>query len=397
MQVNQLKDQLSPLTRGALFYFCFWSVVGIQFPFLNVYFRDDLGFSGREIGLLSTIMPMMMMMVAMPISALADRRRWHIRIMNGLLLGFGSVLLFASIPQTFAFVFLTLVMMMFMFSPMMPISDSVIARMAARHQLNYGSMRLWGSFGFATCAIICGFMWEQVGYAFMFIVGAVAILPTLISANLLEKSPVQENQSAPPLHQLAQDTGLVTLYISVFFSCIAIQCSIIFDGIYMTYLGGTEFFVGLMFGTAALCELPAMQYSGLIIQRIGGAKTLLIAYSIFGIAYFGYAMAWDAYSLLMMGALKGIGFGLFYVSSIRIITRRTPETWSSTAQAIFNICGFGLAPLIAAPIGGEIFDRFGPENLFLFASFAAGLAIFTMAIAIMKGIFRDTPPQPVTV
>jgi PPP family 3-phenylpropionic acid transporter len=93
--------------------------------------------------------------------------------------------------------------------------------------------------------------------------------------------------------------------------------------------------------------------------------------------------------LLMMASMKGMGYGLFYVSSVWFISNRVPEDWGSTVQALFSVSAFGIAPLLSSPIGGEIFDRFGPANIFLTDSLIIGVAVCTLSVAISRGVFVD--------
>ena len=58
---------------------------------------------------------------------------------------------------------------------------------------------------------------------------------------------------------------------------------------------------------------------------------------------------------------------------------------------------FGLAPLIASPLGGEVYDHFGPKAVFLCASLFAGGATLVLLITIKKGIFTDPKPAPIIV
>jgi len=388
--IATFRNSMSPLFRGSLFYLTFWGMVGSFMPFLNVYFTTQLGFTGRQIGLISTFGPLMMVICAMPVSALADRHRWRIRISTFALTIYGMLLLIAPLPQTFMVWVILMLAMSVVFSPVIPIADSVIARMAVRHQLNYGTMRLWGSFGFAVMSISCGAMWDRFGFWAMFTVASISVLPVLVFVSMLEEGPprLETSQASPHFRELFHDGGFIVLLITSFLIGTAVTNSSVFDGIYMQHLGGSQFLVGLMFGFAAFSELPSMQFSNQIIDRLGGFKTLLIAYGLISLAFLGYALAWHPWLLLLTAMLKGSGFGLFYTGTIRLITARTPEHWASTVQAMLMTSAFGLAPLLANPLGGELYDRFGPASVFFAASLAAFIAMGILILAQIRGLLR---------
>jgi PPP family 3-phenylpropionic acid transporter len=380
----------SPLKRGSMFYLGFFGVVGMVLPFMNLYFRQELGFSGRQIGILAVFPPLMTLLIGIPVASLADRRRWRVPLLTGAVIGFGLVLVLCVFPHTFiAWAALRLAMALFI-GPLLPLADSLIARMSIRHHLNYGSMRLWGSIGFALSAVGGGVLWEQIGFGAMFIIAGVSLLPVLLFASRLEEGPIDiEQQVRPSLGEMRQDLGLVVLVVASFLVGASVHASVVFDGIYMNSLGGTQLFVGLMFGLAAFSELPTMRYREVIARHFGGPNTLLLAYGLLITAFLGYTLVWQPWMLFLTVTIKGLGFGLFFVSTVRLTSERTPESWASTVQSVITASAFGLAPLIATPLGGELYDRFGPKAVFLGGTLSVVGAALVLSVAIIGGVFAE--------
>jgi MFS family permease len=266
----------------------------------------------------------------------------------------------------------------------------MIARMALTHKLNYGSMRLWGSLSFAVMSAGCGMIWEQIGLRMMLPITGGVILLVIGSASLLEEGPPR-NTDAPKVgmwHILRQDVGLTVLTMTSFLVGASIYMSVTFDGIYMTHLGGTQGMIGFMFGLTAFSELPTMQYSQALIYRFGGPRVLLVACSIMLIAFIGYSVAWEPWMLLIMPAIKGVGFGLFWASNIRLISERAPEHLASTVQSIVTTATFGVAPVLISLIGGEMLDAFGPRSIFFATSICVAGAVSILLFALARGIFK---------
>jgi len=151
---------LSPVKRGALFYLSFFLSTGSFSPFLFIYYME-LGFSGRQIGLLTVFFPVITLLFTTPLSALTDRKRWRIQILQVAIAGGALFIFLLKFPRTFGMVALLLVLLAIFFSPVMSIADSLIANMATHHGMNYGGMRLWGSIGFAVSATVCGMVWQR--------------------------------------------------------------------------------------------------------------------------------------------------------------------------------------------------------------------------------------------
>jgi MFS transporter, PPP family, 3-phenylpropionic acid transporter len=100
-----------------------------------------------------------------------------------------------------------------------------------------------------------------------------------------------------------------------------------------------------------------------------------------GTAYIGYAAIPYPIALLSFSVLRGMGYGLFYVGTVRVITDRTPPEWSATVQGTMNATAFGLAQLISGPVAGRIYDSAGPVAVYI-----ACVAVVGVAIVLLGGV-----------
>lgn len=372
-----------PASRGALFYLTHFAAFGVLIPFMNVYFAE-LGLNGRQIGLLSALFPATTLFLAPGIAAFADHRRKRVAILTLASLATVFIIFLFGLRQSFAWLLFVMTLFAIVRCPVLPIADGLIARMAARHQLNYGAMRLWGSFGFAVVAILCGLIWQRVGYSFMFIAGSIAFIPSIWLARQLEEGPLQTEQNHQPVRVLFQDKGLVAILAGTFLVGVAIGVSITFDGINMHALGGNKFMIGLLPALSAVFELPTMLYSNWIRNRLQGPRTLLLSYVLIGLACLGYSLAHLPWLLLPMAALKGLGFGLYMTSTIRLVDERVPEEWAATAQSLVTAMMMGLALLVASLLGGVVIDAWGITAVYL-----VGCGTVLLAIMVILGMKKQ--------
>ena len=380
---------LTPARIGSLFYLGFFLSTGSFSPFLYVYY-SELGFTGQQVGLLATFFPLMTLLFATPLSSLADRKRWRARMAQITLLGVAVIFFFMQFPRSFAGVAWLMLPMALFFSPVMSLADSLIARMAQRRGLNYGSMRLFGSIGFATSALIFGAIWLRVGFKPMFTVGSLLLIPLIWVTGQLEEGAARDPQERAPLTQLFRDTGLVLLLMGTFLAGIANGLSMTFEGIYVTSLGGTSFLIGLMSAFAAYSELPTMLYGQRIGLKLRGANAVILAFGLSTCAYLGFVLLPNPNIMPIFSVLKGLGFGLFFTNTVRLITERAPAEWASTAQSLMTVGMFGLAPLIAGPLGGWIHDAISPSAVFALGALALVVAALVLGLGEMRGKFVET-------
>jgi PPP family 3-phenylpropionic acid transporter len=381
MRARRARPGISPFAwSGSLYYGLYYLCAGSYAPFLYVYF-SDLGLSGKQVGLLATLAPIVTLLLSSLVASLADRTRKRVRITQAALACTAVVVFLLRLPSTFGHIALLMLFLAVFSSPLASISEGLIARMAHRNRLNYGGMRLWGSLGWAVSALGCGFLWQALGFRVMFLVAGVLYLPLIFIAGRLEEGPVVPAQERRPASQLLRDRGLLLLLVATFLAGVSNTLAMVFQGIYARSLGGGNVLIGAMAAGGALAELPVMFYSSRISQRVGGANAVIYSCVVMALAYLGYELTKSPDLLVGLSVLKGFGYGLWFTVTIRLLTKRTPEEWASTAQSLLTICLFGLAPLVAGPIGGWIHDTIGPSAVFGLAAASMGMAGVVMLLA----------------
>jgi len=137
--------------------------------------------------------------------------------------------------------------------------------------------------------------------------------------------------------------------------------------------------------------MPLMQYNEPIVRKFGPVKVIILGYILAATTFFAYAALRSPWLLLIFSGLKGVGFGLYYVSTIQLADTRAPANWSATLQSLVTAAGWGLAPLITMPLGGWLADQLGLPALFAAGGFAALLGILLLGTAKLSGKFSETP------
>jgi PPP family 3-phenylpropionic acid transporter len=123
-------------------------------PFIVLYFRG-LGFTGAQIGLLTSITPLITLFSAPLWTGLADVTRRH-RLIVGLALLVGVVMmLLFPLLDAFAPVLLVSVLFNAFFSPVSSFADSAIMVMLADEKEMYGRVRLGGTIGYGLTVPTC--------------------------------------------------------------------------------------------------------------------------------------------------------------------------------------------------------------------------------------------------
>lgn len=385
--MDRLRNRIFPGLRGALFYAAFWGAIGIYEPFLNVYFLRQ-GIDAAHIGWLAVVLPLCVVALVPLVTRLADRTHRRVITLALACLGFSAAVALPAIVSLWPgfkinFVFLVgFVILCGVFrSPIIALADSLVASMSVRHALDFGSMRLWGSFVFTLTATCLGLVWARTGFNTMFLAAGITFLPVAFGALLLEEAPpiLPDTPSpAQPKGRIVLDRGVLCLLGATFLVLEGLFMSNNFAPIYITQLSGNESLAGAVIGIAALGEVPGMLFGRRLARRLGETNSLLLAYVLNAAGLAGYALTRTPAVMLIFSALRGLGFGMLLVNTVMIINTRAPLGLNSTYQGLLNAAGWGLAPLLGGPASGWVFQNLGPPTLFFIASgmtLAAGILI----------------------
>ena len=148
---------LSPYWRGSLYYTLFWALIAIFAPFINLHWLE-VGVTNQQLGYLSAVGPLMVLLLAPIISRLADLRSAHRELLALSLFGSGAAILGLGFAKDFLGVLIGGVALGIAACAFGPLADGLIARMASRRRLEFGRMRLWGSVSFALFSLAFGWL-----------------------------------------------------------------------------------------------------------------------------------------------------------------------------------------------------------------------------------------------
>ncbi|HET7079445.1 MAG TPA: MFS transporter [Chloroflexia bacterium] len=383
--LGQWGRHLSPTTRGSLFYLGISGGSAAFLPFVNVFYADR-GLSGREIGLLAAAGPVVALLVAPLLTALADRRGWQQQMMILGLAGVAVTTLLIPVAQPFLVLLAVVGGIGLMGSTVGSISDGMIAQMATRHRINYGKMRLWGSAAWVVMSLLGGFLWPRFGLWLMFPLASLLFVATMFVARLLGEDGSSAKVERRPFRLTSGSARLWIVLICAVLMSLGMVMARTFSAIYIDRVSG-QMLVGLYAAVAAAIEIPVMLWTERLLRRVGGPVTLALAGLLLGGAFIGLATIPRPELLLLAALLEGIGYALFVTAIVQLVAGWAPRGQVATYQGLLNAGSYGLAPLLAGLVGGTIFDATGPQAVFVVSAGAVALGMVVLLVTQMLGLF----------
>ena len=385
------------------YYFLFLGAFSCLSPFLGLFYRRQ-GLSGTQIGLLGTIGAVISLLTAPFWARLSDRLTHPRRLLQGAFLGSAIGYLVLSSQDSFTRMALLSGLVALLLSGVEPVSDAMAIKSGSSlERTRFGSIRLWGSLGWAVVVFFAGWLVEIRGIGSAFWAYAGFILLTVLVAQFLQPpskadNKVKDAQTASPkvvLQSVIHDRGLVGLGLSLAVIVFVRTGLHQFQAIYMDQLGAGESFIGLVSMVSGLVELPSMLLADRIASRLGSHRLLAMGFLGFAFTAGVIVLLPQVPIFLLSGAFSGVAFSFYNVALVVFVDERAPLGQTATVLALFTATLRGLINILAAPFSGLVFDRYGAYWLYV-AALVGALAAWLLFRGLVSGDrseFRIKDPQ----
>lgn len=377
------------------FYFLYYAAAASLVPFLIIYY-EQLGFSGRQIGFLAAIPPLVILVSAPLWGAAADATKQHKRLLMFAIAGALVVVFFFSKTIAFAWIIPVVVVYAFFAAPIMPLVDASTMDWLGEGRNLYGRIRLWGAIGWGVSAPLIGWLIEHSSVGWAFYGYIVLMLGGLAVAWFL---PIRETSAQQPFWsglRLIAGNRQWLLFLAVVFiggMCLAIVSNFLF--LYMNGLGASKTLMGLALTFATLSELPILFYSNRLLNRWGARGLLMVALAAYVVRALAYTFISEPWMFLVVQLLHGLSFSAMWVAGVSYADSMAPEGLSATAQGLFSGVQLGLGGIAGGLIGGILYDELGATAMFRWAALAALVGLMVFALVSRSAPKKEATPIPV--
>jgi len=231
----------------------------------------------------------------------------------------------------------------------------------------FGTYRISGSIGWITSTATSGFVAESLGIKTVFYLATILYLASAVFVQISARNqPPRKNEASTDrnFHQLIRNKNFAIFLATIFMANISAVTFLSFLSLYTSKLGGSDVVIGWAFSIAAIAEVPCMIYLAGLSDKIGRKPLLVTALFSYPLRLFLYTIVITPNLILPIQLLYGLTFGLFYVTSVALVSDVTSENRGialglySTASSAGSAAGSALAGFIA--------DSYGLINMYRF-------------------------------
>jgi MFS family permease len=386
MTVNQ-----SSLVWSKAFYFCFFAAGAALMPFL-VLFYESLGLSGRQIGILAGISPLVSLVGAPLWGALADYTHRHKLIWASTIAG--AIIMALVLSQvSFFFLLIPIVVVYALFAaPIVPLADNATMALLGERRDQYGRQRIWGAIGWGVAAPLIGQLietrglhWSFWGYAGIMFVGLL----------IIQKIPFYQVDQRTPFWQGAQtllSNRSWLLFLFLVFVGGAGQAVIHnFLFLYMNELGASKTMMGLSLTIATISELPIFFYSDRLLARWSAKGLFIFAILMYVVRAMALSFITLPWVVLITQPLHGLTFSSMWVAGVSYADEIAPPGLGATAQGLFTGVFMGIAAATGALFGGILYQDYGGAIMYRIMSTAVAVSVLIFFIAQRMSVRGSVP------
>lgn len=357
--------------------------LSVFITFLPLYYQDR-GLSNTQVGAVMGI-GSLVAIFAQPLWGIVSDKRKTVKKM---------ILLFIVITAALsAWLFevrhvelLMFVMIVFsVFHTALPaLTDSLSVSAAVKYKRSYGFFRLWGDVGIGAGALGIGALIAFLGMDRLswIYIGALAIC--FCFALRIEDAPAKPVQlDRQSFLRLFRNPSLIRVLLIALLFSLPHRMNDALLGIYMSSLGANESQVGQAWTVATFSSIPAFLVTGYILRKWNEWATLAVVGVLYAGRWLLVGLAHDPGIVVILQALQGITFPVFFVTIVQLVTRIVPSELRTTGQTTLAAVFGGIAGMTGSAGGGWIMDHFSPSAAYLFAalfSLVAALAAFAARI-----------------
>ncbi|NLE83473.1 MAG: MFS transporter [Chloroflexi bacterium] len=389
--------QLSVKLLFRLYFLFTFAALGMLLAFLSLQY-DSLGFSGIQISTIMIVGSAALILVAPRYGLLYDRAidKRQVLVISLVIMGvsLSSVAwLKAFVPILFAYMIYRMVMGPY-YSISENLSYAVAAKSTDKGNSSFGSIRLWGSIGYAIATVFAGWLYQSFGITintmlFLVFTGLSVVVLLLMPDSVFkveEEEEAKESLSIPAVLKLVVSHRFLWLMVLALAISDPTQDGVrSFEPIYMSNLGLGAGMVGLASSLSAIGEVPFMMYADRVIRKIG-IQRIIVAVILFDLVR--RLLVWFFPSAAMVFAtsiITSVSFTFRLVGTLMLVNLSLPKRVVNTAHAFIYVTLFGVGYIVSNALSGLVVDRFGNREVYLVA---AALNLLSLFLALSAGRFE---------
>ncbi|MCP5275080.1 MAG: MFS transporter [Burkholderiales bacterium] len=371
-----------PYWRLSGFYFFHFAVIGAFVPYWSLYLQS-LSFSALQIGILMSLLLVTRIFAPTAWGWLADHTGRRVMVVQLAALGGFVCFIGFFFGQSFAWIFLAMLLMSFCWSAALPLIEAVTLSHLGDKTDRYGQIRSWGSVGFILAVVGMGYLLDAAEIIWLlWVVLALKLGILVFSRSIPETEVIGDSVDQDSIRQVCQRPEVLAFLVSSLLMVFAHGVYYTFYSIYLVEQGYDKGFVGWLWAIGVICEIGVFFLMPWLMQRFSLKLILVFSFAcaIVRFLMIGWGVEWVAV-ILFAQVLHAVTYGAHHVAAIMVVHHFFHGRHQAKGQTIYTSVAYGMGGTLGAVLSGYTWDGLGAEITF---SISAVSALLGMLLVVWK-------------
>jgi len=398
---------MSTKMRLTIMMFLQYAIWGAWSPAMSEYMMNTLGFSGAQVGLIYSLLPLATIIAPLIGGQVADRYFATEHVIAFLQLVGGVFLLAMSRMTGYSSIMWMMLLYCILYAPTLALTNSIALVNIENAEKDFGRIRVGGTLGW----IAAGFGLTAWRLFSMKTVGANVPGDTLILAGVLSiimgfqsltlpHTPPKKEGSSPwaffEALKMLKDKNFVVLIIISFIVSTELMFYYILTGPYLVSdrIGVSSSAMTAVMTLAQFAEIFVMALLlPYFMPKYGIRKTMVIGILAWPIRYIIFAIGTPAWLVITSLTLHGFCYVFFFTASMVYVDKAAPRDIRASAQSLIALVTLGFGNLVGSFFSGWISDMFTVDGVTNWRGVFIVPTVLTVLSALLMFFFRDTARQ----
>ncbi|MCC6485609.1 MAG: MFS transporter [Armatimonadetes bacterium] len=339
-----------------------WSVVLASY-------LAELKFTGNQVGVIFSILPLACAVMPIPFGQLADRYFSTERLLFVLLLVSGISMFLMAQTTNYGQIVLWMSLFSIAYAPTLALTNSICFRNMQASEKEFGYVRVFGTIGWIAAGLVLA-GWRglaPVKADLLYLAGVFSILLALFSFFLPHTPPKREGTNPFAFLEalrLFKNPNFTVFMIISFVVGTELEFYYMLTSPFLNHLGVPDATIPAVMTIAQIAEIVVM--AGLLpimLPKMGARKLLAIGVIAWPLRYAIFAVGHPLWLIEAALSLHGICYVFFFVVGFIYVDQIAPVDIKASAQSLIAIVVLGFGRFLGSRLAGITQDWFTSDGI----------------------------------
>ena len=354
--------------RLSVMMFLQYAIWGSWAPVLSAYLQNDLGFSGIQIGVIYSLLPLATIISPFIAGQVADRLFASEKLIGILQLSGGVVLLFVASITDYSMMVWVMLFYSLLYAPTLALTNSIAMINMEDTEKDFGTIRVWGTIGWIVAGLSLAF-WRSLAadQQMLALQGDTLVLAGIFSLVMgalafgLPHTPPQKEGASPwaflEALKMFKSRNMVVFFIISFIVATELQFYYVLTAPFLTSdqigISGTRI-SGVMV-IAQLAEIVVMAFMlPKFLPKYGIRKVMMMGILAWPIRYAIFAIGGPTWLVVASLTLHGFCYVFFFTAAFIYIDEVAPKGIRHSAQSMITLILLGFGNYLGSIFSGMV-------------------------------------------